>query len=154
MAHLAAFEERFPLEWVLGSVATLYFSYVASISLVAFLDAEPAAAGAPFAQACRHFHAAAASFPVAAALLSGLQAAALELGVALPRGCEGYFERAGVPRGGEEEEDAGDVPIGYIIPDLAEVADQLGGEDGEDDDSDALGVELGGVIEKWSALTA
>jgi hypothetical protein len=77
------------------------------------------------------------NFPVAPALLRGLQALALETGVTLPRQCEEFFSVASLAN-----KNFRDVPISYVIP--QNVSENKSA-------AERTSVELGNLIEKWSS---
>jgi hypothetical protein len=131
----------YPDEYTDGCVGTLYFFYVCGISLVALLDREPRS-HEPFVETCRYFSLVAGNFPVGPALLRGMQALALETGVALPRECESFFSKAKLAN-----ENFRDVPVSYVIPQAAVSSSSRSGES----EASAAGLELGNLIEKWSS---
>lgn len=135
------FEQMYPEEYGKGCVGTLYFFYVVSISLVALLDKEPDSHD-PFVQSCRHYHLVSKNYGVGRALLRGLQAMALEMNAHLPEQSLSYFAEASL-----KNEHFKDVPVSYVIPQNAP-----GGSAGDGGESD-LEVQLGNLIEKWSAVS-
>jgi hypothetical protein len=135
------FEQMYPEECGKGCVGTLYFFYVVSVSLVALLDKEPDSHD-PFVQSCRHFHLVSKNYGVGRALLRGMQAMALEMNAHLPEQSLSYFAEASL-----KNEHFKDVPVSYVIPQNAP-----GGSAGDGGESEAE-VQLGNLIEKWSAVS-
>jgi len=83
--------------------------------------------------------------PFGIALLKGLRILALQLKVQLPEESLQYFKEARLIVQSVE-----DVPITYAIPQQAEMADLLSDYGA---DTTFVGVELGKIIAKWSALS-
>jgi hypothetical protein len=142
--RLQEFEQTYPEESSKGCVGTLYFYYVVSISLVALLDKERDS-HEPFVQACRHFHLVSKNFGVGRAILRGLQAMALEMQAHLPEQSLSYFAEASLTN-----EHLNDVPVSYIVPGRG--GPKTGSFEEDDDGSDSE-VQLGNLIEKWSAVS-
>lgn len=82
---------------------------------------------------------------MATALLKGIRALALQLKVELPEESLPYFKEAFLIIQSVE-----DVPISYVIPQHAEMEDLMS-DDGND--TTPVGVELGKIIAKWSAMS-
>lgn len=142
--RMQEFGHAYPEDCAKGCVGTLYFFYVVSISLVALLDKEPDSHPL-FVDACRHFHHVSNSFGVGRALLRGLQAMALEMQAHLPEQSLSYFAQASI-----KNEHFKDVPVSYVIPQNKPTRGSPG-SDGADESSSE--VQLGNLIEKWSAVS-
>jgi hypothetical protein len=141
MAHLRKIEAHYHPEVAAGFVGVTYICYVVGVSMVSNLERKRTSQ-APFIEACRHLYAMSGNFPVAKALLTGLRALAMQLKVQLPKACLQYFKDMNLP---VEHDD--DVPISFVIPHQAEMADLL---PDEVPDNGFVGVELGKIISKWS----
>ena len=144
MLQLRTFEKYFPQETARGFAGALYICYVVCFSLVGNLNQEPSSRE-PFTEACRHLFIMSRNLPFGTAILKGIRALALQLKIQLPEESLPYFKEAHLTVQSIE-----DVPISYVIPQQAEMADLLS-DDGTD--TTFVGVELGKIIAKWSALS-
>ena len=145
MAQLRIYEKHYPQEMAGGFIAALYLCYVVGTSLVGKLNQEPGSRE-PFTEACRHCFIMSRNWPVGMTLLKGLRALALQFKVQLPVESLPYFERALLIA----QSTAEDIPISFVIPQQADMVDLLS-DDGTE--TAPLGVELGNIIAKWSALS-
>jgi hypothetical protein len=143
MAQLRTFEKCFPQEMARGFAGALYICYVVCFTLLGNLNRVPSSQE-PFTEACRHLFIMSRNLPFGTALLKGVRALALQLKIELPDESLPYFKEAHLIVQSVE-----DVPISYIIPQQAEMADLMS-DDGNDT---SVGVELGKIIAKWSAMS-
>jgi len=146
MVQLRTFEKYFPQEMARGFGAALYICYVVSFTLLGNLNREPSSQG-PFTEACRHLFIMSRNIPIGTDILKGIRALSLQLQIDLPEESLPYFKEAHliVQSAGVE-----DVPISYVIPQHAEMADLMS-DDGND--TTPVGVELGKIIARWSAMS-
>jgi len=141
MAELQEIEAYYASEVASGFVGVVYVCYVVGVSMASNLDRNEGSQ-TPFVEACRHLYAISWNYPVAKALLTGLRALAMQLKVSLPESSLQYFKDMHLAVKHED-----DVPISFVIPQQAELADML---PGDISDNGFVGVELGKIIAKWS----
>ena len=144
MMQLRTFEKHFPQEMLRGFAGALFICYVVSFTLMGNLNREPSSRE-PFTEACRHLFIMSRNLPFGTAILKGIRALSMQLKVELPEESSPYFTEAHLVVQSVE-----DVPISYVIPQQAEMADLMS-DDGSDTTS--MGVELGKIIAKWSAMS-
>jgi hypothetical protein len=142
-AQLGSFEKHFPQETTRGFSGAFYICYTVGFTLVPNLR-EPGSRE-PFTEICRYLFLMSKHIPLGAALLKGIQALALQLKMELPEETLPYFKVARLTVQTLE-----DVPITYAIPQQSEMMDLLS-DDGTD--TTHVGVELGKIIAKWSAMS-
>jgi len=141
--QLRTFEKCFPQEMARGFAGALYICYVVSFTLVGNINREPSCRG-PFTEACRHLFIMSRNLPIGTAILKGIRALSMQLKVELPEECLPYFTEAHLIVQSVE-----DVPISYAIPQQADMADLMS----DDGTNTSMGVELGKIIAKWSAMS-
>ena len=150
LEQMEVLRELRPSEFTTGSMATLWFSYVAVLTLVPLLDREPDS-HEPFCGFCGILFPLAAHWPAAAAVLKGVKALTRQLGAILPPDSLRFF------RDGTDLAPDGDVPISWTVPQYSNLTERVSGG-GDDVSGVSVGVinpvvDLGTIIMKWNALT-
>lgn len=144
-------KHSFPIDFLRGSNATMFFFYVTGFLLVFLLDRYRETACAPFLSTCRFFYDTSRFWPACKAMLKGLLAVMHQLKLKLPQEVNMLVTFSDDSEGHTLPGVAshGDIPISWTLPQHTDLVDLLS-DDGTD--SERAGVELGDLISKWSAI--
>lgn len=144
-------KHSFPIDFLRGSNATMFFFYVAGFLLVFLLDRHPDAALNPFLSVCHFFYDTSRFWPACKAMLRGLLAVLQQLDVELPQQIRGFLALSHDSDNRIQPDVTAkeDIPISWTLPQHMDLVELLS-DDGTD--SEKAGVELGDLISKWSAV--
>lgn len=151
LEELEECKRSFPIDFVRGSNATMFFYYVAGFLLVFFQDKHPDQAREPFLSVCQFLHDTSRFWPACRAMLKGLLAVVQQLDANLSQIVE-ILSSLVRETDGHAESNAfqeGDIPISWTLPQHTDFVDLLS-DDGTD--AERAGVELGDLMSKWSSI--
>jgi len=151
LAELDYWERIPPCSSSQGTIATLWFYFFTSFTLITHLGSNPASRE-PLTRACLKLHSFVPYWPLVSVLLSGIKAFAQQLDVQLPPETMSCFLDVGknLPRDAD-----GDVPITWALPHHSDLLELLS-DDGNGDDSDPqrlTAIGMGLVIAKWNKMS-
>lgn len=152
LEELEECKRSFPIDFLRGSNATMFFFYVAGFLLVFLLDRYLDAARGPFLNICRFLDDTSRFWPACKAMLRGLLAVVQQLEVELPPEAKMIFSLC---HNGDDQRQPSvtseaDIPVSWTLPQHTDFVDLLS-EDGTD--TGRAGVELGDLMSKWSTIT-
>lgn len=144
-------KRSFPIDFLRGSNAIMFFFYVTGFLLVLFLDRYRATASTFFLSTCRFFYDTSRFWPACKAMLKGLLAVVQQLQLKLPQDVNMLVMSSDDSEGPTPSGAAsrGEIPISWTLPQHTDLVDSLS-DDGTD--AERAGVELGDLISKWSAV--
>jgi hypothetical protein len=151
LEELEECKRSFPIDFIRGSNATMFFYYVAGFLLVFFQDKHPDQAREPFLSVCQFLHDTSRFWPACRAMLKGLLAVLQQLDADLPQVVKILSTLTQATDGRAEPSTLQeiDIPISWTLPQHTDFVDLLS-DDGTD--TERAGVELGDLMSKWSAI--